>query len=58
MKKIISLVLAVVMVFAMSVTVFAADLASGEINGATTGDVVIAIKGESGSEVAKVYKVV
>ena len=58
MKKIISLVLAVVMVFAMSVTVFAEAVPAGNITGGTTGDVEIVIKGESGTDpVAKVYKV-
>ena len=58
MKKIISIALAVVMLLAMSVTVFAEAVPAGNITGDTTGDVVIAIKGEGGTDpVAKVYKV-
>lgn len=57
MKKILSFVLAVMMMFAMSISVFAESLIASEIDGNLTGDVVIAIKGENDEAVEKVYKV-
>lgn len=57
MKKLIGMILALVMVFSLSMTAMAADVDAGDISGGTSQNVTATYEGTTAGEIATVYYV-